>query len=165
MTLLRIAGWVQDSVVDGPGIRFALFAQGCPHRCAGCHNPQTHDFEGGSMMPLSDIFGMIQANPLLSGVTFSGGEPFAQAEALAELAIMIQPLRLPILVYTGYTWEELLDNPRFMPLLTLVDAVVDGRFVEAQRSLSLRFRGSANQRIVDVKRSLVENQLMELHWD
>ena len=104
---LRIAGTANDSIVDGPGIRFTIFTQGCPHHCEGCHNPQTHDFSGGKLADTDELLDRIRSNPLLDGVTFSGGEPFCQAEALAELGSRIRSLGLNIVTYTGYTFEEL----------------------------------------------------------
>ena len=104
---LRIAGTANDSIVDGPGIRFTIFTQGCPHHCEGCHNPQTHDFSGGTITDTDELLNRIKSNPLLDGVTFSGGEPFCQAEALAELGTKIKALGLNIVTYTGYTFEVL----------------------------------------------------------
>ena len=133
-----------------------VFVQGCPHHCPGCHNPETHDFKGGYIMPCETILQRIRANPLLSGVTFSGGEPFCQAAALIPLGEKIKELGLELAIYTGYTWEELVAEIRdeWMRLLRLADILVDGRFRLEQRSLDLKFRGSANQRILDVRKSL-----------
>ncbi|MEG2259298.1 MAG: 4Fe-4S cluster-binding domain-containing protein, partial [Oscillospiraceae bacterium] len=103
MSTLKIAGIVGDSITDGPGIRTAVFVQGCPHKCEGCHNPQSHDFNGGTEMDIDEIFKKIEQNPLLSGVTFSGGEPFCQAGGLAELGKKVKSLGLEIAIYTGYT--------------------------------------------------------------
>ena len=107
---LRIAGTVNDSIVDGPGIRFSIFVQGCPHNCEGCHNPQTHDFNGGAIFTTEELLDKVKGNPLLDGVTFSGGEPFCQAEALAKLGKDIKALGLNIITYTGYTFEQLYEN-------------------------------------------------------
>lgn len=156
MATLRIAGTVGDSITDGPGVRTAIFVQGCPHRCEGCHNPATHDFGGGELVDTSELLAKIKRNPLLSGVTFSGGEPFCQAAALAELGEEIKSLGLELAAYTGYTWEELIaeNDPERMRLLSLLDVLVDGRFVLAERSLELRFKGSRNQRTIDAQKSL-----------
>ena len=106
---LRIAGTVNDSIVDGPGIRFTIFTQGCPHHCEGCHNPQTHDFNGGEIVEADEIIEKIKKNPLLDGVTFSGGEPFCQAETLADIGKEIKSLGLNVITYTGYTFDESLE--------------------------------------------------------
>ena len=154
--MLRLAGIEPESIVDGPGIRFTIFVQGCPHACPGCHNPQTHDFAAGAETPLSELIAALDAHPYLSGVTLSGGEPFLQASALLPFARAAKARGKHVLAYTGYTLEELLrlDEPAVLPLLHTLDLLVDGRFIEAERSLSLRFRGSANQRILDVPASL-----------
>ena len=156
---MRIASYIQDSIVDGPGLRFTLFTQGCPHRCPGCHNPQTHDPGGGSEMSVGEIVGLILKNPLTDGVTFSGGEPFAQAEDCAAIARAVRAKGLDVWAYSGYTFEQLLAGTDGMrELLSLCDVLVDGPFVLAERSLSLRWRGSANQRVIDVPRSLAEGR-------
>lgn len=158
MGALRIAGTVGESIVDGPGIRYVIFTQGCPHRCPGCQNPGTHDFAGGREIDTDVLLEEIRRNPLISGVTFSGGEPFAQAEALLPLARALRAEGRHLMAYSGYTYEELLESPdeAVRALLGLLDLLVDGRFVLEQRSLELRFRGSANQRVLDVPRSLAE---------
>ena len=165
MCKLRIAGTVNDSIVDGTGVRFTLFVQGCPHGCKGCHNPQTHDFNGGKIADTSEILALVKKNPLLDGVTFSGGEPFCQAEALYRLAVEIKKLGLDIVTYTGYTFEELIKNADkknfYRELLSVTDYLIDGPFVLEKRSLELKFRGSSNQRIIDCKKSLEENKIIE----
>ena len=150
--LLRVASLVDDSIVDGPGLRLTVFTQGCPHRCKGCHNPQTHAYGGGRTMAVSEIWEQYRDNPLLSGLTFSGGEPFLQPEPLAALARLAHSAGGDVIVYTGYTYEALLRSPdfgRFAPLLEETDLLVDGPYIEELRSLELRFRGSANQRLLD----------------
>ena len=142
--LMRIAGIVHDSIVDGEGIRLAVFVQGCPHHCNGCHNPETHDFQGGRLIDTSEIIAMMDANPLLDGVTLSGGEPFCQSGACIEIAAAAHLKGLNVWCYTGYTIEELEGHP----LLNEVDVLVDGRYMEEQRTLELPFRGSRNQRII-----------------
>ncbi len=153
---INLSGVVDDSIADGPGLRAAIFTQGCPHRCAGCHNPETHDFAGGTRTDADELFARIRRNPLLSGVTFSGGEPLCQAVALVPLAKKIKEAGLELAVYTGYTWEELraLRDPAAEQLLSLTDILVDGRFLQDERSLEIGFRGSRNQRIIDVPASL-----------
>lgn len=157
-TVIQLSGLVPESIVDGPGLRFTVFTQGCPHGCPGCHNPQTHPFEGGKPLTPTEIFAHIQKNPLISGVTFSGGEPFAQSAALLPLARLIKSTGLHLCAYSGYTLEQLtLDfagEPSVLELLRLCDVLVDGPFILAERTLSRRFLGSKNQRCLDVARSL-----------
>ena len=153
---IRLSGIVRESIVDGPGIRLAVFTQGCPHQCPGCHNPETHDIAGGYETDTDNILAVVQKNPLLKGVTFSGGEPFLQSVPLACLARQIHALGLDIITYTGYTFEKItqMENVDAMELLRQTDILIDGRFELMNRSLELPFRGSHNQRILDVRRSL-----------
>lgn len=154
---LRIAGTVNDSIVDGDGLRFTIFTQGCPHHCKGCHNPQTHDFNGGEVTETSLLLEKIKGNPLLDGVTFSGGEPFCQAEQLAELGRQIKKLGLNIVTYTGYTFEQLYaerDKNGWGDLLSVTDILIDGQFVEELKDWEVKFRGSSNQRYIDCQKSL-----------
>ncbi len=154
---LRLSGIVEESSVDGPGFRYALFTQGCPHACPGCHNPHTHPFDGGSERDTDDLLADILSNPMLRGVTFSGGEPFCQPKPLAALAKGIHThSKLDIITFTGYTFEELVKHhdPAVYELLAQTDILIDGRYIASQRDLTLRFRGSANQRVLDVKKSL-----------
>lgn len=154
---LQIAGIVRESIVDGPGIRFTVFCQGCPHHCPGCHNPQTHPFTGGLRVGVSRLALEMQKNPLLQGVTFSGGEPFCQAGAFAALADKVHALGKDVFCYSGWTLEELWGKAEtesdVKELLQKIDYLVDGRFVLAERDLTLRFRGSRNQRVLDMKKS------------
>ena len=149
---LRIAGTVNDSIVDGPGIRYVIFTQGCPHHCEGCHNPQTHDFAAGQEADIEKIINEILGNPILSGVTFSGGEPFCQAEALVPIAEVIKNHGKHLMIYTGYLLEHLrkMDNEGVKRLLELADVIVDGPFVLEEKNLTLSFRGSENQRVIDM---------------
>lgn len=160
MSDLRIAGIVRESIVDGDGIRFTLFVQGCPHHCEECHNPETHDFDGGSVILTERILDEFKKNPLLSGITFSGGEPFCQAKPLAELGAEIASLDKNIWVYSGYTFEQLYEMSKsdsgVLKLLETADVLVDGRFIAEQKSMLLRFRGSKNQRIIDLKKTMAE---------
>ncbi|MDF3004583.1 MAG: anaerobic ribonucleoside-triphosphate reductase activating protein [Oscillospiraceae bacterium] len=155
---IRLAGVVRESIVDGPGIRLTVFVQGCPHHCPGCHNPDTHDSLGGYDCTLQKILDAFDADPLLRGVTLSGGEPFEQADGLLPLAQAICQRGKDVVAYSGYTFEELLEKgkqePAVIELLSLCCLLVDGRFVKAQRDLSLRFRGSRNQRLIDPQQSL-----------
>ena len=149
---LRIHSIVQESIVDGPGIRMAVFVQGCPHRCPGCHNPQTHDFSGGHLVSVSSVFEQYKENPLLRGITFTGGEPFCQAEALVALGRLVRQSGGTVITYTGYLYEDLLemakDQPEIGNLLSISDWLIDGPYIESLRSLELDFRGSSNQRII-----------------
>lgn len=160
---MRLAGVIRESIVDGPGLRFVVFVQGCPHHCPGCHNPQTHDFSGGFEATPEQIAGEIVKNPLLAGVTFSGGEPFCQAEELAQLARLVRGMGKQLLIYSGFTFEQLLQNPdpAVRQLLELGQLLIDGPFLEQERTLELRFRGSRNQRVLDLPASLVAGQAVE----
>lgn len=160
---LRIAGIANDSIVDGPGLRLTVFTQGCPHRCPGCHNPQTHDFSGGREEDCDAILKAMRENPLLDGVTFSGGEPFCQPEACALIAREAHRAGLNVWCYSGYRFEELLcaQEPQ-KALLREIDVLVDGRFILEKRTLECRFRGSSNQRLIDVQKSLEMGEIIEL---
>lgn len=153
--MLELSGIVGDSIVDGPGIRTTVFAQGCPHHCPGCHNPETWEFGCGTPMSPEAILEIVADNPLCRGVTFSGGEPFAQAEGFLALAKLLKEKGYEVASYTGYTFEQLLaGTPAQRALLQWVDVLIDGPFELEKRSLSLAFRGSSNQRILDVRQSL-----------
>ena len=167
MASLRISGVEPESIVDGPGIRYVVFTQGCPHHCPGCHNAQTHDFHGGRLADTDALLEELRKNPLLKGVTFSGGEPFCQAAPLAELAEKVHALGLDVIVYTGYTYERLTDkrDPDVDALLRQADLLIDGPYLEAQRDLTLRFRGSANQRVIDMNRTRAEGRVVTLDLD
>lgn len=152
--LLRIAGIMKESIVDGPGIRFAIFCQGCPHDCEGCHNPSTHSFQDGEIVKISNILKYIDENPLIQGVTFSGGEPLCQVKPFLSLAKEVKKRNLHLLIYTGYTIEELeirmKKEHELEELLRIADHLIEGRFVQKLRNLSLLYRGSSNQRIIDL---------------
>ena len=157
---IRISGIVEESIVDGPGLRYVLFTQGCPHHCKGCHNPTTHPFDGGRMVSPDWVFADVRKNPIVRGVTFSGGEPFVQSGKLAPLAERLRAAGYNLTSYTGYLYEELLADSRHMPLLRQLDILVDGPFILEEKSLIIRFRGSRNQRIIDVPRSLAEGRVV-----
>lgn len=162
---IRLSGIVNDSIVDGPGIRLTVFTQGCPHHCPGCHNPQTHDPQGGYIGDTHMILTALAENPLLDGVTLSGGEPLDQPLACTQIAEGAKKLGLNVWVYTGYLWEDIFtkSKPDILRLLTHIDVLIDGTFQMEQRSLELLFCGSKNQRIIDVKKSLeTENIVL---WD
>lgn len=148
-----------DSIVDGPGLRAVIWTQGCSHNCRGCHNPHTHSFNEGEEYTVDDIKQQIRKLNLHRGITLSGGDPFEQPEPLIDICKEAKKLGLDIWAYTGYTFEELMDikNPRYfkwISLLECIDVLVDGRFIESKKNPFLKFRGSSNQRIIDVKRSL-----------
>lgn len=159
---IRLAGLVNDSIVDGPGFRLTVFTQGCPHDCPGCHNPETHDFGGGKMYDVEKVIETLRENILLDGVTFSGGDPFCQSDKCAVIARAAKESGLNVWAYSGWTYEELLENSKtdtsIMDLLSYVDVLVDGPFILAQRTLELRFRGSKNQRLIDVPASLAKGE-------
>ena len=152
MASIKIAGVVNDSIVDGEGFRFTIFTQGCYHNCPECQNPQTHDINGGHEADTDELFRQICENPLLSGVTFSGGEPFLQPKPLSELAQKVHERGLNITTFTGYTLEQLwqMHDEDVDALLNQTDVLIDGPFVAAKKDISLRFRGSSNQRIIDM---------------
>ena len=156
---LRIAGTVGDSIVDGPGLRLTVFVQGCPHHCPGCHNPHTHDFEGGHDTTVEELFAAYCENPLLRGVTLSGGEPFCQPAPLAQLAHLVHAHGGDVFCYTGYTYETDLLAPDGRArcevtdeLLSCIDILVDGEFIQAEADITLKFRGSRNQRVLQIQK-------------
>ncbi|MDY2960495.1 MAG: 4Fe-4S single cluster domain-containing protein [Hornefia sp.] len=210
---LRLAGVVKESIVDGPGLRFTIFCQGCPHNCPECHNPETHDFNGGYDCAIQKILDAIDANPLLSGVTFSGGEPSHQPAAFLRIAEEVKKRGLNIWMYSGYTLDELLsyaevslsDLGKFRPydinntagssaedtentalgadetgennigknfsskkqhkvalasLLSLVDVLIDGRFINPLKDLTLQYRGSSNQRVIDMNKTMKQKKIV-----
>lgn len=160
---IRLAGVVKESIVDGPGIRYTIFTQGCPHKCEGCHNPQTHDLNAGKLVSIEKIVNSIHENPLLKGVTLSGGEPFLQAKNLAKLVAKLDD-RLNVITYTGFEFEYLLkyanEKNGYMDLLKCTDILIDGKFDINLKSEFLEFRGSSNQRVIDVKKSLKRNEVV-----
>lgn len=159
---ISLSGVTGDSIVDGPGLRLTIFTQGCLHHCPGCHNPQTHDPEGGSWADTEDILAAAAENPLLDGITLSGGDPFLQPVPCLALAEGAHKIGLNVWTYTGYTWEALLEenDAEKLALLKETDVLVDGPFLLAERSLELRFCGSRNQRLIDVKKSLAEGKVV-----
>ncbi len=157
--MIYLSGIAGDSIVDGPGIRTTFFSQGCPHHCEGCHNPETWAFSGGTPMETQELVAMVKQNPLCRGVTFSGGEPFAQPEGFLELALALKDVGYEVASYSGYTFEQLLSGtPAQKALLEAIDVLIDGPFLLAEKSLELSFRGSRNQRILDVAKSLAAGE-------
>ncbi len=157
-SVIDVCGIEPESIVDGPGFRYVVFVQGCPHRCVGCHNPQSHEFGVGTKRTVDELLAEFRENPLLSGITLSGGEPFCQAAALCELAEAVRAMGKTVFAYSGYTLEQLEahPDPAVERLLRLVDTLVDGPYVEAERDLELQFRGSRNQRVIDMKAHYAE---------
>lgn len=153
--VIRVCGIEPESIVDGPGFRYVLFVQGCPHHCHGCHNPESWPFEGGLEMTVDEIFDEIKSRQGLRGVTFSGGEPFEQVPALLELAKKIKASGLTLMSYSGYTLDELeaRHDAATDELLGLLDMLVDGRYDESLRNLTLVYCGSENQRVIDMNKT------------
>ena len=168
-TKLNLSGVVSESIVDGPGIRMTLFTQGCPHHCKGCHNPETWAFEPRHSGDIDKILAVAVKNPILQGLTFSGGEPFCQAEALSQLARKCHENGLNVMCYTGYTFEQLIEggekHPEWIKLLENCDYLVDGKFELEQKSLMLLFRGSKNQRFLNVTESLKQGKAVKVNED
>ncbi|MGL4332360.1 MAG: anaerobic ribonucleoside-triphosphate reductase activating protein [Bacteroidales bacterium] len=159
--LLKI---VDDTIVDGPGFRTSIYAAGCSHRCKGCHNPHSWEVGNGTNHPVDEVIARVLANPL-SNVTFTGGDPFFQTDSFIQIAKAIKAgSSKNIWCYTGYLFEDLLKDPQFTELLSYIDVLVDGPFELAKRDLSLLFRGSSNQRLVDVPKSLSEGSVVLLDY-
>jgi len=156
---MRIAGIIHDSIVDGPGLRFVVFTQGCMLKCEGCHNPDTWDPGNGTEVPVSDIITDMLSNPLTDGLTLSGGEPFEQAADCARLAAVAVENGLSVWVFSGKTYEELnresKSKPDIRKLMSLTNVLVDGRFIASERTLSQKWCGSKNQRLIDIQKSIV----------
>ena len=159
-TTLKIAGVVAESIVDGPGIRYTIFTQGCPFHCKGCHNPQSQPLKGGMDVKLKIFYDEIKQNPLVTGVTFSGGEPFIQAGALSLLAKVLKREGYSVWSYSGYTYDKLERDDKFRSLLEQIDVLVDGPYVQSKHSMDIDFRGSTNQRIIDVPKSLAQDKVV-----
>ena len=163
--MLSILDILEDTTVDGPGFRTAIYAAGCPNGCPGCHNPDSWDINRGRWMNTDEILRKVLADQF-ADVTFSGGDPMYQPEGFAELADAIkQQTRKNIWCYTGYTFEKLLQNPRQAKLLQYIDVLVDGKFKEELKDEDLYFRGSKNQRLIDVQASLKKNETVAYHYN
>ena len=162
--MLRIAGVIRESIVDGPGLRFVVFTQGCTHNCEGCHNPATHALDGGHEITSDRILTEFFKNPLLKGITLSGGEPFLQAGELVPIAKAVKAGKKDVVIYTGYTLEALraMNNDDVNELLSYCDVLVDGPFILAQRDLTLTFKGSRNQRIIDMNETRKQGSVVLL---
>ena len=163
---IRLAGKCNiDSIVDGPGLRIVVWTQGCPHHCPFCHNPQTHDYNGGFEEDVETIIALLDDIKLQQGITFSGGEPFEQPLPLIEIAKAAKKKNLNIWAYSGYLYEELHEKKDCFELLQYVDVLVDGRFINDQKHYQLKFKGSLNQRIIDVQASLKEDKVILSKYD
>lgn len=160
---IRLAGIVKESIVDGPGIRYVVFTQGCYHNCYKCHNPGTHDINGGYLKEIDEIIDDISSSPYLSGITISGGEPFLQINECFALLKKLDP-KVDVIMYTGFTYEELIKtvktNEKLDFILSRINYLIDGKFNHNLRDLELNFRGSSNQRIIDIKKTIYENKLI-----
>ena len=163
---IKLANIINDSIVDGPGIRLTVFFQGCNHHCEGCFNKSTWDFNNGYLCDISDICEKIKNNPLLSGITLSGGDPLFQVDGACELIKKIKQEfnHLNIIVYTGFLFEQLIENSKTNKnldyILHNIDYLVDGKFDISKKDLSLKYRGSSNQRIINTKLSLEQNKII-----
>ena len=161
--MISILSIVHDTMVDGPGFRTAIYCAGCPNHCPGCHNPQSWDIQNGTMTSTDEIMKEIMSDPF-ANVTFTGGDPMFQPEGFKELAQEIHKAsNKTIWCYTGYKFENLQKNPQQLALLQQIDVLVDGPFIEALRDKDLFFRGSSNQRIINVRKSLESGKVVELN--
>ncbi|AWI07584.1 anaerobic ribonucleoside-triphosphate reductase activating protein [Clostridium drakei] len=165
---IRLSGMIYESLVNGPGLRRVLFSQGCEHNCKGCFNPSTHCYDGGELKNMDELLDDIRKNPMLKGITFSGGDPFEQASKFAYMAKKIKETNLNIWCYTGYTFEYIFEHRNehegWEQLLNNIDVLVDGKFEEDKKSNKLKYRGSSNQRIIDVKKTLKMKQIIILEF-
>ena len=163
--MISILEIIEDTTADGPGFRTAIYCAGCINKCPGCHNPESWDISNGRNMSTEDIMQIILADPF-ADVTFSGGDPMYQPEGFSELAAAIKTSTTKnIWCYTGYTFEEIIKNPRQKKLLQYIDVLVDGRFIESLKDESLYFRGSSNQRLIDVQASLAQNKTIIYEYE
>ncbi|MCR4672229.1 MAG: anaerobic ribonucleoside-triphosphate reductase activating protein [Lachnospiraceae bacterium] len=166
MQQIFLSGEVRHSLVDGPGIRYTVFFQGCPHACPGCQNPDTHDMYAVSPVPVSEVIGRIRRERFLDGVTLSGGDPMAQPETLKAIADAVHEIGLSVWTYTGWTYEALLAGAAgeaAIEALHSIDVLVDGPFIMDLKSSECLYRGSTNQRLIDVQKSLESNRAV--NWE
>jgi len=165
---IRLSGIAYESLVNGPGMRRVFFAQGCKHNCKGCFNPDTHDFYGGEEKDLDELIEDTLDNPILRGVTFSGGDPWEQADKFAYMAKAFKEKGLNIWSYTGYTYEHIIEHKDeyegWNDLINNIDVLVDGKFEDDKQQDGLKFRGSTNQRIIDVKESMRLNEVITIEY-
>ena len=160
MNKLRVLHVVEGTSVDGPGLRTSIYLAGCSHHCPGCHNPESWEMNGGEERTLDELMDIIAYNE--APVTFSGGDPLAQAQPLALLINRIkQELGYNVWCYTGYTWQQVMQQPQLMAVVRQLDVLVDSPFLLAERDTKLRFRGSRNQRLIDVQATLSQGHIVE----
>ena len=160
---IRLAADLQtDSIVDGLGIRTVIWTQGCSHNCEGCHNPSTHDFKGGELVELEEVLDALEDLSGQDGITLSGGDPFFQAKQCAEISKKSHELGLNVWAYTGFVYEDLINSNKkdLLELLFEIDVLIDGKFEKSKKSLDCPFRGSSNQRIIDVKKSIENKEII-----
>ena len=158
---IRLAAHLQpDSIVDGEGIRTVVWTQGCPHNCKGCHNPGTHDFNGGYLVDVDEVIKALRSIEGQDGITLSGGDPLCQSDACIEISKAAKEMGLNVWCYTGFTYETIINNPKQRKLLEYIDVLVDGKFVLEKKSLDIYFSGSRNQRIINVPKSLEEERVV-----
>lgn len=159
--IIRMSGIKKYAIEDGVGIRMSLYSCFCPHHCKGCHNPMTWDYDNGYDETIENLFQLIKENENIDGVTFSGGEPFEQWKQFYELSKLIKTeTKLNIWCYTGYTYEQLIKDDEKRLLLEMCDVVIDGRFVESKKDLTLSYRGSSNQRVINVKETIKKGEVV-----
>lgn len=165
---ILLSGIIYESLANGPGLRRVLFAQICKHNCKGCFNPDTHSDNGGELVNMDEIVSDINNNPIISGVTFSGGDPWEQADKFAYISKKVQKPNFNIWCYTGYTYEYILENKDrrvgWSELLNNIDVLVDGKFEQEKYDSSLKYRGSYNQRIIDIKESLKKGKVVIMNY-
>lgn len=159
---MRIAGISAESFIDGPGLRYVVFTQGCPHHCKNCQNPETWDFDSGEKMTISELNRVIKRldKNKYRGITFSGGEPFLYADELSQIAETAHAMNWDVVTYTGYEYEKLLNDTDKNPLLHATDILIDGKYIDELKDVSLPHRGSKNQRVIDIKKSLASNSVI-----
>lgn len=165
-TTIRLFGTAVDSIVDGPGLRYAVFTQGCPHRCLGCHNAESQPREGGYELSIEKLVREISSNKLISGVTLSGGDPIMQSEECLELARLLKAKEYDLWLYTGFLYEDIMSGSQgvaAVELLSVCDVLVDGPFVESLHDYELKWRGSKNQRLIDLQKS--SKAKMPVFWE
>lgn len=161
---IRLASDLQpDSIVDGEGMRTVIWFQGCLHNCPGCHNPNTHDLNGGIELDIEDVKKQMDNLEFQNGITLSGGDPFFQPEAATALAKYAHEIGLNVWAYTGFIYENIINNPKYQELLNNIDVLVDGPFILKEKSLDCKFRGSKNQRIIDVKKSIESGKVIDYY--
>ena len=163
-TKIRLFGVANDSIVDGPGLRYSIYTQGCPHHCAGCHNPESWAMEAGEVTTIGALVDDIQKNQLIHNVTISGGDPFVQAKSVSLLVKELKTNGYTVWIYSGWTLEELTEMAKkrdsIDDILNSVDVLVDGKFIESQKSLELKWKGSSNQRVIDMVKSRKQNKIV-----